>query len=405
MLTQHDCYEELCALAVSGQIAPGEMLELKKHLQTCGECRHTLSDFTHIAAQILPEFAAVQSPLEPPAGMAALFIARAHSEGIPLQTKKTAHRVGDRKWLLYPACAAAGAAAVLILMLSIKVANRQRQPVANGIDATGAQTAHADRSGTDSELTNLKQLEGLRTQVAQLTAERRQTLESAHSERLQAGARLAILEKANEQLNRDLEDRNAQVEQLTADAARVKSALDKLTSAKAEQEFLIQADEAELNKLRENVSSLTEQLDESEHLSAAANQAKDLIVARNLHIIDVDDSDGNGRRQRPFGRIFYTEGKNLVFYAYDLDSPRKLNAKINFYVWGSQEGVNKPVHSLGIFQSDDAKEGRWVLKFDDPRVLAQINCVFVTAESGMKDIKQPRGHQILFASLGSTNHP
>ena len=130
------------------------------------------------------------------------------------------------------------------------------------------------------------------------------------------------------------------------------------------------------------------------------------MVARNLHIIDVHDRDGDGKSQRAFGRIFYTEGKSLIFYAYDLADPRKLDAKVSFYVWGERLGAEKPIRSLGVFHNDDARDGRWVLTFDDPQVLAQINSVFVTVESSKKAIKEPSGKRVLFAFLGDKpNHP
>jgi len=40
---------------------------------------------------------------------------------------------------------------------------------------------------------------------------------------------------------------------------------------------------------------------------ARARWAK-LVAARNLHIVDVYDADPSGKRQRAFGRVFYTEG-------------------------------------------------------------------------------------------------
>ena len=133
---------------------------------------------------------------------------------------------------------------------------------------------------------------------------------------------------------------------------------------------------------------------------------RELVVARNLHIIDVHDRDGDGKNQRAFGRIFYTEGKSLIFYAYDLADPRKVDAKVSFYVWGEHLGAEKPIRSLGIFHNDDVSDGRWVLTFDDPHVLAQIDSVFVTVESSKKAIKEPGGRKILFAFLGDKpNHP
>jgi len=66
----------------------------------------------------------------------------------------------------------------------------------------------------------------------------------------------------------------------------------------------------------------------------------------------------------------------------------------------------KTSQKLGIFHDDDAKDGRWVLTFDDPHVLAQIDSVFVTIESSKKSIKEPGGRRILFAFLGDKpNHP
>src|SRR5260370_12641581 len=87
---------------------------------------------------------------------------------------------------------------------------------------------------------------------------------------------------------------------------------------------------------------------------------------------------------RARARIWCREGKSLIFYAYDLSDPRKVDAKVSFYVWGERLGAEKPIRSLGIFRNDDANDGRWVLTFEDPQVLAQINSVFVTVESSKK---------------------
>ncbi len=127
---------------------------------------------------------------------------------------------------------------------------------------------------------------------------------------------------------------------------------------------------------------------QQQEFAAKAGDVRELVVARNLHIIDVHDRDGDGKSQRAFGRIFYTEGKSLIFYAYDLGDPRKVDAKVSFYVWGERLGAEKPIRSLGIFHNDDVSDGRWVLTFDDPHVLAQINSVFVTVESSQEDNKR-----------------
>ena len=86
-------------------------------------------------------------------------------------------------------------------------------------------------------------------------------------------------------------------------------------------------------------------LGQQQEFTARAGDVRDLVVARNLHIIDVHDRDGDGKSQRAFGRIFYTEGKSLIFYAYDLGDPRKVDAKVSFYVWGGRLGAEKPVEA------------------------------------------------------------
>jgi hypothetical protein len=118
--------------------------------------------------------------------------------------------------------------------------------------------------------------------------------------------------------------------------------------------------------------------------------------------VDVYDADGRGKRSA-FGRVFYVEGKELIFYAYDLADPRHANP--HFYAWG--KGVNQSafVAKLGIFHNDGKDEGRWVLRVDDPGVLAKIDSLFVTVE-GSQNAEKPHGKTLLYAVLGGQpNHP
>jgi hypothetical protein len=163
---------------------------------------------------------------------------------------------------------------------------------------------------------------------------------------------------------------------------------------------------AQVDALRAKLSSNEAELMRSRELLAASSQARDLIVARNLHIVDVHDSNSSGAHERPFGRIFYTEGKSLVFYAYDLQDSGNLDARVSFHVWGTRLGEQQHAMSLGVFHVEDAGAGRWVLTCDDPRALTKINTVFVTAESAKKDIDLPNGKRILYGFLdGAPNHP
>src|SRR5215831_1624468 len=50
----HQHFEELCALAASGQISEPEFVELQDHLQQCAHCRSTYSDFIDLLHDKLP---------------------------------------------------------------------------------------------------------------------------------------------------------------------------------------------------------------------------------------------------------------------------------------------------------------------------------------------------------------
>jgi hypothetical protein len=146
------------------------------------------------------------------------------------------------------------------------------------------------------------------------------------------------------------------------------------------------------------------ELQKQEDTQTARSEIGDLISARNLHIVDVHDTEPGGKRQPAFGRVFYVEGRSLVFYAYDLAASHS-DKKIEFHVWGETAGVKETTHSLGILHSDDPGQARWVLTFDDPKVLNRINAVYITADRGAPSKGDPQGRKVLYAFLVSANHP
>jgi anti-sigma-K factor RskA len=124
--------------------------------------------------------------------------------------------------------------------------------------------------------------------------------------------------------------------------------------------------------------------------------------ARDLHIIDVHDMDARGEA-RPFGRIFLTEGKRLIFYAYDLDSTKAKNA--SFQAWGQSTDGGRKAVSLGILYLDDQKQSRWALKVEDPNLLSEIDSLFVTVEPH-GGTEKPTGKKLMYAFLRNPiNHP
>jgi hypothetical protein len=161
---------------------------------------------------------------------------------------------------------------------------------------------------------------------------------------------------------------------------------------------------ARVDELERELGTTTDALDRAKRLLVADHDIRDLMGARNLHITDVYDVDSKGKTRQAFGRAFYTEGKSLIFYAFDLGKAKPASSERSYQAWGYQEAAHKS-QSLGMLYLDDKNQNRWALKFNDAAVLSEIDAVFVTVEppggSG-----QPTGQKLLYAYLGATaNHP
>jgi hypothetical protein len=166
------------------------------------------------------------------------------------------------------------------------------------------------------------------------------------------------------------------------------------------------------------VASLVEAQDKVQRLNAAVKEGADRLImerqlasvsadirqlmgARNLHIIDVHDVVASGKNQKSFGRVFYAPNKTLVFYAFDL--PASKSAKYTFQAWAQAEGDEHSIHNIGAFSVDDHEQRRWVVKVNDPALLRGIDSVFVTAETGSTPL--PNGKRVLYAYFAQANHP
>jgi small-conductance mechanosensitive channel len=154
------------------------------------------------------------------------------------------------------------------------------------------------------------------------------------------------------------------------------------------------------NKLR--IASAT--LEQERQLAAAGNDVRELMASRQLHVIDVRDTDPNGNLNPAFGRVFLIEGKSLTFYAFDLNEDRVANAKRSFQVWVVSEAGKNSARRLGLLHVDAKAQGRWVLKVENPDLVKAISSVFVTVEPAAGG-KQPSGQKMLYAYLGDVNHP
>ena len=195
-----------------------------------------------------------------------------------------------------------------------------------------------------------------------------------------------------------------------------------LESAKSQMEGVQVSLESEQNRAAQEAhrtDALSAKLENSTSLLAQRNQTiqeqdellnhdrdiRELMGARDLYVVEVYDVEKNGKTRKPYGRMFYTKDKSVVFYAYDLDNQPGVRGASTFQAWGRSEHNSQQPLNLGIFYVDNASKKRWVLKFDDPKVLAQIDAVFVTVEP-KGGSEKPTSKPLLFSYLHmDPNHP
>jgi hypothetical protein len=166
--------------------------------------------------------------------------------------------------------------------------------------------------------------------------------------------------------------------------------------------------ESELTNLHASSRDIEQRLKDDEQYLTSDRDIRELMGARKLYIADVFDVDSGSHTRKPFGRVFYTQNKSLVFYAFDLDhQPGIKNASV-FQVWGQRDAEsNGSTHAmnLGILYMDSETNRRWVLRSDDPKQLNEIDAVFVTVEPHGGSQK-PTGKPLLYALLRKeANHP
>ena len=175
-----------------------------------------------------------------------------------------------------------------------------------------------------------------------------------------------ILESSMNDLQKKLRETQGLLQASIDEKAGLPEKLTELKNSLNEVQTSYVADEIKIRELTEQLDEKTGTAERNAQLLERDRDIRDLMTARNLHIYDVFDTDAKGKTKPAFGRIFYTEGKSLVFYAYDLNETKLANANYHYRVWGGQEGQKDKVASLGVFYSDDKTQRRWVFKCNNP---------------------------------------
>jgi hypothetical protein len=425
---EHDIFRKHCALAAAGSLAPVELSELRTHLESCEECQEIYCQYRILATQGMSTLADACGEVCEESDWDGRSVLERVLARVSNDQQMALHRNGHsaapiRPGPFYRVAANRLAAMVLAAGLILAVASGayrlglRKQTLADvKIDPALAEgqvqkllqeknAAGELRAAQTKKLAELqsessvKQREIDKLQLALRTVEIRSTeLGAANS---QATAQLQSLLQQRSELNAQLQSVSQAYENDKIELASLRSERDKTLQQASALESKI-ADLSATNRDQER------RLKDAEQYLTSDRDIRELMGARKLYIADVFDVDGSSRTKKPFGRVFYTQGKSLIFYAFDLDrEPGVVNAS-TFQVWGQREapqGEQQLPMNLGILYMDNESNRRWVLRFDDPKQLAEIDAVFVTIEPRGGSHK-PTSKPFLYALLRKElNHP
>jgi hypothetical protein len=425
-MQKHEHYEQLCALAASGQLSESEERELAEHTENCGDCRAAYEDFSDLLKEL--------PPLEDAVDLVALrqaeeeeyrkgFVARARREGCRFSPEAEQGRLpGRTRWRIprptitpqwATVAAMIGVGVVALAYVGRTNSGRPSSLASPSFSAQGLQSSEGTIGPSRGEFET--QLEALRASVvaSDRKIELLRTEDAALQNRLQlSGKNLETTRSGKERIEAELVQANELNEQLQNQTkqnavllSETQDELNKLRGQRADALVDLALERKSVEELSSRLKSQTESLDREKELLSAGRDITELMGARSLHVVDVYDGDGTGKNRRSYGRVFYTEGKSLIFYAFDLDERKVVNAKYSYKAWGERQANPSSVKSLGIFYVDDQALKRWALKVSDPQQLSEIDSVFVTLEPHDNGDK-PHGQKLLFAFLGNTaNHP
>lgn len=411
----HDVLERMCALAASGQLDTDESLDFEVHLLGCESCRADLAAYRAIVKDMgeLPaQNSAFQPGIDTKSG--ATFLKRLEGENIRTSTAARNFLLGreTRDWLAPSLALASVVAVALVVAVSFPNLLAWRHPaLSTSVPSTNVQKMEqanqALRQKLDSDRATIAIIQKERDD-ARLKLQAADNLEPVVSE-LQK--RLTDASRDEEKLQAGLRDRDNKLASVTSQSQDKERQLAILQARVSTLEESIQRADADMVAARMQATSLQDQLqgeklsvEQEKQLNTVARDVRELMGARRLFMIDVYDGENLSTAQRSFGRVFYTQGQSLIFYAFDLDQHRNIH-KVTFQAWGEKGKNPASVKPLGVFQMDDVAQKRWVMKVNDPEKLKTIDAVFVTVESTHNPAK-PTGQKLMYAFLGGQpNHP
>lgn len=420
-------FAELCALSTTGELSAEEVATLDEHVAGCAQCAALLHEYTSLAHVGMAKLAADLVPdteIEAPIGydevkaatqFTSAFQALQGTPCLPLHSHGNQVPYSEG-WMAMKRLHMLTTAAALLLVCIGGVFELGRRIGAAPLYPASLPAVHTP-GVPDGENAQL------RTELAVAQAELKAATEKSTNIQKQlavfSNTKTLLLNQIAELTTKDnldsdsltqvTQQRNALQQQFDDASKALILAHEELNRAQQDRQgamFQIATLETEIQGLHTQLASSNNVAGSTEKFLAADRDIRELMGARQLYIADVFDVRKNGDRSKPFGRIFYTRGKSLIFYAFDLErQPGYKETKI-FEAWGKPDSSSAKPISLGIFYMDNEQKRRWVVKSDNPEILAQINSVFVTVEPHGGS-QNPTGKPFLEAYLHTLppNHP
>jgi hypothetical protein len=132
--------------------------------------------------------------------------------------------------------------------------------------------------------------------------------------------------------------------------------LDSLAHESAQQTAIAKVLESKVSDLTHRLQDREAAIDQRDQLLAHDRDIRDLMGARDLYIAEVYDVGDNAVTQKPYGRVFYTKGKSLIFYAYDLDQQAGMKLAKTFQAWGRRGPDQQQALNLGVFYEENGSK-------------------------------------------------
>jgi anti-sigma-K factor RskA len=410
----HRELQELCALSTTGELTAEEWERLTEHLAQCESCREDSRAYDQLFTMAMPALGVeLYSDLDDEQAPDTWSIEDAQKrlmESLGEGTTSTGRRpVPERvqapwnlsNWWRYAAAAVVLATSSLsayrLGLHNRRTPDMVRTPVTSSVSRGPSSIEGVPIAALPDD-----------PRVSALQNQARVN----HRETVTLKDRLAVLESEladrSADLDRSMEERadlNRKLAQAQSNALSLEARLNLIGKETSEDTQQSLALKGQVNDLNKAIEEKNKQIAESTELLDRDRDIRNLIGARDLYVAEIYDVGLSGDTQKPFGRVFYTKDKSLIFYGYDLDQQPGIKKAGVFQAWGGRGGDRKHAVSLGLLYKDDANQKRWVLKSNDAKTIAQIDTVFITVEPEGGSTK-PSGKPLLLSSLRvAPNHP